>query len=129
MTSAYSDDTIPIRNSGISKNSAQFRLDTIPGIGSRNQFPESESVPGIPESVGIPGIPRNSVSIRFPEFLTRIGPGSYGINFKHITKHEGEGRRVIPDRNSGIARNSVQFRVDAIPGISFRNWIQVPIVE
>ncbi len=64
-------------NSGISGNSLEFRA-----------------------------IPRNSVSIRFPGFLTGMGLCSDGITFKHITMHEGEGRRVIPVRNSGIGTHS-----------------------
>jgi len=67
------------------------------------------------------------------QFLTGIGLCSDGITFKHITMHEGEGRRVIPVRNSGIGthsmnsgigRNSREFRaiprnseIGGIPGI------------
>ncbi len=60
------------------------------------------SIPAIPE-LGQTGIPRNSVWIRFPP---GIGLCSDGIHFKDITMHAGEGRRVIPVRNSGTGTNS-----------------------
>jgi hypothetical protein len=115
MTSASSDDPIPVRNSGIGlcSDGITFKHITMHEVEGRHMIPvrnsrefraipESEPIPGILESVGIPGIPYNSVSIRFPEFLTGIGLCSDGIIFKHITTHEVEGRRVIPVRNSEI---------------------------
>ncbi len=73
---------------------------------------------GIPELVRILC---NSDSIGFPDFLAGIGLCSDGITFKHITMHEGQGRRVIPVRNFGIGINSRNSGID-------RNSREFPVI-